>query len=391
MGFPKSFKTIEIEQQTQFGFTPEYVQRLCEEWSVIKDYAWILHDKDVKADGTPKEEHIHLMLRFKDSVPTDAILAKLKGVCEVQQLEKMKKWNSALAYLCHKNAPDKHLYEDAEVHSNFDWLADAEKAISGNVRLSVILKQIEDGTIKQFNIHDYVTIDEYTTWKRKIDNGFAYRLEKIKGANREMDCIFITGDSGVGKTTLAKEMCEDRGYSVYVSSASNDVVDDYKGQDAIILDDLRPSSLGLSDLLKMLDNNTASSVKSRFRNKVLECKLIIITSTLPIDKFFSQVFESENETKIQLMRRCESYITMTKDKIIYRMWNKASREYDVFPAVDNLITLRYKAEELTPEQKLEKVAQIFGQTSKFAQALSDAVKNGSIIPDCFASADDIKF
>lgn len=391
MAFPKSFKTIEIEQQTQFGFTPEYVQKLCDEWSVIKDYAWILHDKDVKADGTPKEEHIHLMLRFKTAVPTDAILAKLKGVCEVQQLEKMKKWNSALAYLCHKNAPDKYLYDDAEVHSNFDWLTDAEKALSGNVRLSLILNQIDQGIIKQFNISEYMSIEEYTKWKHQIDNGFAYRLEKIKGVNREMDCIFITGDSGVGKTTLAKEMCENKGYSVYISSASNDVVDDYKGQDAIILDDLRPSSLGLSDLLKMLDNNTASSVKSRFRNKVLECKLIIITSTLPIDKFFSQVFESENETKIQLMRRCESYITMTKDKITYRLWNKATREYDVFPSVDNLVTLRYKVEDMTPQQKLAKMADILGQGSALARSISDALKNGTIIPDGFSSADDIKF
>ena len=46
----------------------------------------------------------------------------------------------------------------------------------------------------------------------------------------------------------------------------------------LILDDLRPSCIGLSDLLKMLDNHTSSSVKSRYYNKVLECKLIIITS-----------------------------------------------------------------------------------------------------------------
>lgn len=39
----------------------------------------------------------------------------------------------------------------------------------------------------------------------------------------------------------------------------------------IILVDLRPSCMGLSDLLKMLDNNTSSTVKSRYKNKVLEC------------------------------------------------------------------------------------------------------------------------
>lgn len=68
--------------------------------------------------------------------------------------------------------------------------------------------------------------------------------------------------------------------------------------------------MGLSDLLKMLDNNTASSVKSRFKNKVLECRLIIITTTLPIETFFRNVFSEEVESAIQLYRRCSVLIKM---------------------------------------------------------------------------------
>ena len=94
-----------------------------------------------------------------------------------------------------------------------------------------------------------------------------------------MNCIFITGASGTGKSTYAKQIASENNLSVYISSGSNDVLDDYQGQDCIILDDLRPSCMGLSDLLKMLDNNTASTVKSRYKNKVLECKMIIITTT----------------------------------------------------------------------------------------------------------------
>ncbi|MGM8317295.1 AAA family ATPase, partial [Clostridium perfringens] len=83
-----------------------------------------------------------------------------------------------------------------------------------------------------------------------------------------MECYFVTGKSGTGKTTYAKQLAKEKGYSVYISSGSNDVLDSYQGQDCIILDDLRPSCMGLSDLLKMLDNNTSSTVKSRYKNKV---------------------------------------------------------------------------------------------------------------------------
>ena len=97
-----------------------------------------------------------------------------------------------------------------------------------------------------------------------------------------------------------------------MSSASNDVVDDYKGQDAIILDDLRPSSLGLSDLLKMLDNNTASSVKSRFANKVFNGKMIVITSTVPLNHWYRLHLYNDNDSIVQLYRRITSYVVVTE-------------------------------------------------------------------------------
>ena len=130
MGVPKSFKTVEIMQQCVYGFTLDYVKDLVKNWSVIKDYAFILHDKDYRPDGSPREPHIHLMLRFNNSVPTSAILAKLKGVCEVQQLEKMKSWNKAMAYLTHDTpaakSQGKHHYDDSEVCSNFSFFLIAE-------------------------------------------------------------------------------------------------------------------------------------------------------------------------------------------------------------------------------------------------------------------------
>ena len=165
-----------------------------------------------------------------------------------------------------------------------------------------------------------------------------------------MKCVYIQGDSGVGKTSYAKEFCDNKEFSYFVSSGSNDVLDGYAGQDAIILDDLRPSALKLADLLKMLDNNTASSVPSRYSNKVLECRLIIITTVLPIDEFFFNVFSEQPETAKQLRRRCETYVKMDMETLVFGVYNKSSDTYMFAPPIPNPIAMKYG---LTKEQSIE--------------------------------------
>ncbi len=78
---------------------------------------------------------------------------------------------------------------------------------------------------------------------------------------------------------MPKKTAKDKNYQTYISSGSNDVWEDF-----------RSNCLGLSDLLKMLDNNASTSVKSHYKNKVLECKLIIITTVKSIDDFLLRIF-----------------------------------------------------------------------------------------------------
>ena len=116
---------------------------------------------------------------------------------------------------------------------------------------------IDDGQIRAYNISEKIDVIEYNTYKRDIDNAFKYRLNKLqRKADRDMKCIYIYGDAQTGKTSFAKDLCDKRQLDYYVSSSANDVLDGYNGQPALILDDLRPSALGLADLLKLLDNNT---------------------------------------------------------------------------------------------------------------------------------------
>lgn len=342
MGMPKSFKTVEIEQQTRFGWTVDVVNATLNNWSVIQDFAYIVHDKDIKDDGVPKEPHIHVMIRFTGAVPTDAILARVKAVTgrndiiKYEHLNKCHKWVSAVAYLTHENVQGKHIYDRSEVVSNYNFEDDIEKAMTGHVKLNKLLEEIANGEVKPYNINEHCTVSEYALWRTKIDSAFNYRANiLLNRGDRDMKCIYIQGGSGVGKTSYAKSLCREREYSFFVSSGSNDVLDGYGGQDAIILDDLRPSALSLADLLKMLDNNTNSSVKSRYRNKVLECRLIIITTVLDIDTFFREVFKEQPETATQLRRRCETLIKMDADTMQVSLYNKELDTYISAPKIPN--------------------------------------------------------
>lgn len=333
----------------------------------IQNYAYILHDKDTyindkeakennKSIGDYKNPHWHIMLRFYQP-------HHFKHICQWFNVEEnfvsriKGRFSDALMYLTHNNRKDKHQYKDHEVISNFDWKSEAQQDIflrkyKIDARLQDILFKIQSGEIKEYNITNHLSILENNIYSTAIDKAFKYRANTLKGMDRKMDCIFITGISGSGKTTLAKKIANNKNYNTYISSGSNDVLDDYQGQECIILDDLRSNCLGLSDLLKMLDNNTASSVKSRYKNKVLECKLIIITTIKDIDTFFEDIFnkKEEYESVIQLKRRCQLHISLDSKNIITSIWNPLKMEYELINQKPNTLLNEFQIKSLSKKE-----------------------------------------
>lgn len=357
----------------------------------ITEYAFICHDKDLNEKGEYKTPHYHILLHLSGDWKYGEIAKWFD--CGENFVGKIKspRFNSALAYLTHSNAEDKYQYDVAEIKSN---ISDIDKKIKGElvvrektqklnadiVRKNEIMKMIINGEIRHYNIHNFIDIIEYDKFQKSIKNAFEYRANIIKSeVNREMEAIYIYGDSGSGKTTLAKKICEDRQHAVFVSSGSNDVLDGYRGEQAIILDDLRPSCLGLSDLLKMLDNNTASSVKSRYQNKVLECKLIIITTTLEIENFFNNVFSEEHETSIQLQRRCQTKLHLTHDTLTYFYYDEELKSYKKLYSVDNPTLLIEQFKKMNEEQQRIKAKSLLKSMgvamSDIADNLDDIIKN----------------
>ncbi len=143
-----------------------------------------------------------------------------------------------------------------------------------------------------------------------------YCQTALLNAERKIDVVFICGKAGAGKTYYAKRMLRSMGYDFCVSSSSNDPFQDYLGQNGIILDDLRDRSFeNMEDLLKILDNNTASSVRSRFANKVFNGKIIVVTSSVPLQYWYPLMRSNRNDSLDQLYRRFTCYIEVTKDTV----------------------------------------------------------------------------
>lgn len=158
-----------------------------------------------------------------------------------------------------------------------------------------------------------------------------------------MEVVYIYGDPGAGKTTMAKKIAADRGFSLFVSSGGKDFLDGYNGQECIILDDFRGSSAPLSVVLKLLDNHTASSVPSRYKNKsISECRLVILTTVKPPRSLFNDVFESESEPFAQFSRRCTSLIRMSRQSLDLYCWDESLGDFYHFGTLPNTVLEDFK-------------------------------------------------
>ncbi len=282
------------------------IQETCMRYKTIKQWAYIMHDKD---DTRP---HYHIYVNFGTSVKSE-LVAEWFQVPENFIGKVRGRKADMLLYLTHANDGQnyKHIYEQSEVVSNFDVQLEIEKA--------KIIGDFEHRSYaQQLAYVEGLPIDEKIVAFNKLKKLWELYCQTLTlDSHRNLDVLFICGKGGTGKTYYAKKMLESMEYDYCVSSSSNDAFQDYMGQKAIILDDLRDTAFELEDLLKILDNNTSSSVKSRFNNKVFNGQIIVITTPIPLRYWYSSKRYDNNglDSLIQLYRRIGTYIEVTENEI----------------------------------------------------------------------------
>lgn len=276
-------------------------------YTTIKQWAYIVHDKD------DTRAHYHIYLNFGQSSVDTAMVAKWFEIPE-NFINKVKgRKTDMLLYLTHGNdsQKNKYQYSPKEVIANFDFETEINQA-------SII------GDFKNFSYAEMLQYANTLSISEKIKTltqlEKLYKLEchcQSMNPHRDIQVMFITGKAGTGKTYYAKKLLESMKYDYCISSSSNDIFQDYKGQRAIILDDLRDTDIKFVELLKMIDNDTQSSVYSRFQNKVFVGKMIVITASVPIKYWYRdmQYSQSHLEDLKQLYRRINSYVWVTENEV----------------------------------------------------------------------------
>ena len=293
-----------------------------------------------------KAEHVHFLFKF-DKGASISKIALAVGV-EPQYLEKLKSgrygYDNCLAYLVHAKDETKFQYSPEKVvtllgedyvsiynRSMETWMKGraTKKARETSLSLDWLIEKILSGEITKSNImltDEYYAI--YGQHKRKINEAIetsgerkSYKtISELENSEFKKTVIFITAESGIGKTALSKQLIRilqtvaikfNQNWDFCVTASTN-AFDEYNAQDILFLDDIRGDSLTVSDWLKLLDPYMISPISARYHNKMGAAKVIIITSTKKPISFFESAKGNIGEDLGQFIRRIDYLLTIDK-------------------------------------------------------------------------------
>ena len=334
------------------------IQEVMMTHKTIKHYAYILHDKD---DTRP---HYHIYVNFGNSGVDSADVAKWFGVPENFVNKIRGRRTDMLLYLTHgqDNQKHKHQYSPSEVVANFDFELEIEKSkILGNFEKYSYAEQLK--------YVDGLAVSEKAKAFSQLEKLWRLQCQCLSlTTDRSITVVFVCGKAGAGKTYYAKKLLASFGFDYCISSSSNDPFQDYLGQKGMILDDLRYMDFELPDLLKILDNNTASSVKSRFANKVFNGEMIVITSSVPLRYWYPQYRFNKDDTLEQLYRRINFYVKVEEQEItVFKALDEKGEPCGMGTVYKNELYLKKRE---TEEKKLD-VMGAFDRICESADGFTD--------------------
>jgi Plasmid replication protein len=345
---PKSLRTAFIRvtsvNETQTGivlYNLGDIENKLSGWSTSTGmtYWFIKHNPDLETysgeEDYENKEHFHIVIKFKNPMPFESIKKRFP-YGNIQSARNVK---DAVQYLVHANDKTKEQYSWDSIISNSEN-PDLYKFDEDAKTLEWVFEEIDAGRIREYNQFTEIPPEIWRNNRQKIENALLYFRERIcMDKHRNIVVRFVGGSTGFGKTTLAKRYCEGKNMSYCISSSSNDALQDYKGEQVLILDDLRDDSFSFHDLLKILDNHTKSSARSRYHNKAFIGETIIITSSVPLKDWYKDI---SAEDRRQLFRRIKCVYEMEDDWIYSKEYNEETSDYDYTAKIPNFIRIEYQ-------------------------------------------------
>lgn len=211
-----------------------------------------------------------------------------------------------------------------------DWLKGRAyiKAEAAKVELEWFREEVLQGRItkQQIMLTDGY-YDIYSRNQRVIDEALsaygerrAYRAaDKLRNGEFSTQVVYVHGPAGIGKTRFARQLVEEaltraaaqgENWALYRAATANPL-DDWQGEEIVLLDDLRASAMDANDWLLLLDPYNASPARARYRNKAeVAPRMIVITATIePVEFFFYARQKGQvDEALDQFIRRLASVV-----------------------------------------------------------------------------------
>lgn len=324
----------------------------------VEEMHAIYHDKDSKIiwndytklkETVYKDIHIHVLLKTVDGQDVETI-ATAVGV-QPQYIEYAKRgkyaYNNMLSYLIHAKDSQKHQYSPKEVitlvgedyskiyqENKLNWQkgalvkTDDQKVHKLTTRqIDVLLEKIMDNEVSRAYVENMPEPRmAYISNRRLFENAFEiakknkfqrYRQDLAEMKFKKIN-VYLHGDTGVGKSALAREISKAVSEKVYndtgkvwntVSLATRNTMDEYTDEEIIILDDFRSNSMDFNEILTLLDPHHTSPAPARYHNKHIQYRLAIITAPYKL----KTMYYVDSEDFEQLNRRIEFNFEVTKD------------------------------------------------------------------------------
>lgn len=352
----KSFRNFQLAlfkddtpNEYQWIFDADKLKAILNSKNYIQDWYFAYHDKDIDENGKLKKYHVHIFVKGRDVIPSSAI-ESLFG-CKNNFINKLDgRYYTAIQYLIHHSAKDQNKYQypiTIVFCKNNDYknrISDADdksddliykfndpldyclcRQESGKRPIADDVAQLCDWGNKNLACYNEL-LRQFPSMKTAVITSWSYYLDELaikKGGSKTMNVIWLTGETGSCKTTYAKILAYKHfePYEVFISSGSNDLLDSYNGEKCIIFDEFRGSELSYNDLLKFLDLNTSSKVKSRYFNKsIARCEVLLITSVKTPMQCYNAMMEKDKQKNIdseqQLYRRCSNLWYLKKTNVV---------------------------------------------------------------------------
>lgn len=303
------------------------------EHKTIKQWAYILHDKDVYSEadeeadpdhkqGDVKPPHWHIVMNCNNAMEVQ-VIAKWFGIgdnfVDIPKGSGAGKFLDCVEYLTHESAKQqefgKHRYADEEIHASagFDWRAKLDKRNDNKIKYGKDLSDEEqilyDVMYNGMTLHEVEKKDPFC-YMNNIDKLLKYRLDYIRRMKPPKSRInyYIYGKGGIGKDLMSRSLAralfpniEEDEDIFFVVGAGNVTFEGYDGQPVIIWSDRRSLQLvktlgGKENFFNVFDTHPTKQRQNVKNSSISLCNVVnIINGQEDYIEFLDNIVRIKNE------------------------------------------------------------------------------------------------